>query len=119
MADPAFEFLAAPAFLGILIVAWAVAAVLVVVGRARGRPRWTGGGAALLGALVLVSGLSWALGTWPSDASGYPATPGDLAFLGLLGFVGGIVAAFGATIASWGGGSRRESRSGADPPGKR
>ena len=78
-----FTIMATPAFGAILVAAWGL-------------------GVALLGILSIVTGLAWALSGWPSDADGYAVTAGDLVFLGLLGFLGGIVTTFGVTIARWG-----------------
>jgi hypothetical protein len=96
-----FTIMATPAFGAILVAAWGLGAVLAAWGYARRQPSRMGLGVALLGILSIVTGLAWALSGWPSDADGYAVTAGDLVFLGLLGFLGGIVTTFGVTIARW------------------
>jgi hypothetical protein len=105
----AIDVLATPAVGAILIAAWVLAGILAAWGYARRKPPEMGAGLVLLGILSVSTGLAWALGTWPSGSAGYTTTAGDLVFLGLLGFLGGIVATFGATIASW---ASRERRGG-------
>lgn len=82
-------------FVGLLATGYLVGIVLIVLGRLRDQPRVTATGVVVLGLMVLATPLTWYLYQVNYQGGSIRFTATDVLLLGVLAFLGGLVAGLG------------------------